>query len=46
MTETEQYVRKHLPKELAEVQISAIADVDNGLDIYEKTLIYFYTIKQ
>ena len=43
MTETEKYVRKHLQKELAEVQSSAIAKVQNGLDIYEKVLIYFYT---
>ena len=43
MTETEKYVRRFLKKDFDEVRASAIAGVRNGLDIYEKTLIYYYT---
>lgn len=43
MTETEKYVKRYLSKELKQVQGSAFAQVNNGLDIYERTLIYYYT---
>ena len=43
MTETEKYVRRYLKEELWAVQSSGIASVKNGLDIYEKTLIFYYT---
>jgi hypothetical protein len=43
MTEHERYVRRYLKKELAKVTSSPIAAIRNGLDIYEKTLIYYYT---
>ncbi len=43
MSETEKYVRKYLKEELAKVESSPIASVRNGLDRYEKSLIYYYT---
>lgn len=43
MTKAERYVRHHLQGELEEVRSSPIADVSNGLSLYEKTLIYHYT---
>jgi len=43
MTETESYVRRYLKEALAKVESSPIAGVGNGLDIFEKTLIYYYT---
>lgn len=43
MTETEKYVRRYLNKELLAVISSPIALVQNGLDTFEKTLIYHYT---
>ena len=43
MTETESYVRRYLKEALAKVETSPIAGVGNGLDIFEKTLIYYYT---
>ncbi len=43
MSETEKYVRRYLKNELAEVQQSPISDLENGLTIFEKTLIYYYT---
>lgn len=43
MTKSESYVKKYLAAELAEVEALPIAEVDNGLSVYEKTLIYHYT---
>lgn len=43
MTEAEKYVTRYLKSELEIVRTSAIAVVRNGLDIYEKTLIFYYT---
>jgi hypothetical protein len=43
MTETEKYVRRYLKDELSKVKSSPIATLRNGLDIYDKTLIYHYT---
>ena len=43
MTKAERYVRRYLAAELAEVLALPIARVQNGLTIYEKTLIYHYT---
>jgi hypothetical protein len=43
MTETEKYVLRYLNEELSEVISSPIINVSNGLDRYEKTLIYHYT---
>jgi hypothetical protein len=43
MNEAEQYVKRYLKKELAEVQASPIATVQNGLSLFEKTLVYYYT---
>jgi len=43
LTRAEKYVRENLAAELEEVQASPIANVENGLTIYEKTLIYHYT---
>jgi hypothetical protein len=43
MTSAEKYVKKYLNDELAKVTSSQIALVENGLDIYEKTLIFHYT---
>ena len=43
MTKAERYVINHLAAELEEVQASPIANIENGLTLYEKTLIYHYT---
>jgi hypothetical protein len=43
MTKAERYVRANLIVELEDVQGSPISRADNGLTIYEKTLIYHYT---
>ena len=43
MTETEKYVRRYLKKAVTEVAASRFASVPNGLDLFEKTLIYHYT---
>ena len=43
MTETERYVRRYLKETLANVQASPIARMRNGLTVFEKTLIYYYT---
>ena len=43
MTKTEKYVRNNLTIVLEEVQRTPIAHIENGLTIYEKTLIYHYT---
>jgi hypothetical protein len=43
MTKAEKYVKAHLAAELAEVLALPISAVQNGLTVYEKTLIYHYT---
>jgi hypothetical protein len=43
LTKAERYVRENLATELGEVLASPIAKVENGLTIFEKTLIYHYT---
>jgi hypothetical protein len=43
VTATEKYVRRYLRDALSKVASCPIATVSNGLDIYEKTLIYHYT---
>ena len=44
MTQLEKYVKAHLQSALLEVlENPRILQVDNGLSIYEKALIYHYT---
>src|SRR5665213_441760 len=43
MTRAEKYVRAYLSSELEEVRNSSIVGIENGLTLYEKTIIYHYT---
>ena len=43
MTRSERYVRLHLVRELDAIRNKGISRLRNGLTIYEKTVIYYYT---